>query len=77
MAYVSVSRGGYDAQIYTNDADKLADELSRDVSKHSAVGGDERLAEVPGAAKETSTGAELARAPDHSVIKSHGHGIER
>lgn len=36
LAYVSVSRGRYDAQIYTNDAGKLGEELSRDVSKHVA-----------------------------------------
>ena len=81
LAYVSVSRGRYDAQIFTNAADKLGDELSRDVSKHSAIGGDERLTKVPGAAldlgKESSSGAELARSQDHSVNESHGHGIER
>jgi hypothetical protein len=33
LAYVSVSRGRYDAQIYTNDAEKLGQELSRDVSR--------------------------------------------
>jgi hypothetical protein len=33
MAYVSVSRAQYDAQIYTNDAATLGQELSRDVSK--------------------------------------------
>jgi hypothetical protein len=37
LAYVSVSRGRYDAQIYTNDAGKLGEELSRDVSKQSAI----------------------------------------
>ncbi len=37
LAYVSVSRGRYDAQIYTNDAEKLGEELSRDVSKQSAL----------------------------------------
>jgi ATP-dependent exoDNAse (exonuclease V) alpha subunit len=48
LAYVSVSRGRYDAQIYTNDAGKLSVELSRDVSKQSAleteheIGGDGR-----------------------------------
>ncbi len=30
MAYVSVSRGRYDAQIYTNNAQTLGQELSRD-----------------------------------------------
>ena len=32
MAYVAVSRGRYDAQIYTNNAATLGQELSRDVS---------------------------------------------
>ena len=32
MAYVSVSRGRYVAQIYTNNAETLGQELSRDVS---------------------------------------------
>ena len=35
LAYVSISRGRYDAQIYTNDAEKLGEELSRDDSKQS------------------------------------------
>lgn len=37
LAYVSVSRARYDAEIYTNDAAKLGKELSRDVSKQSAL----------------------------------------
>jgi ATP-dependent exoDNAse (exonuclease V) alpha subunit len=37
MAYVSVSRGRYDAQIYTNDVATLGQELSRDVSHSPAV----------------------------------------
>ncbi len=37
MAYVSVSRGRYDAQIYTNNAQTLAQELSRDVSHSPAI----------------------------------------
>jgi hypothetical protein len=36
LACVSVSRGRHDAQIYTNEVEKLGEELSRDVSKHSA-----------------------------------------
>ncbi len=36
MAYVAVSRGAHDAQIFTNDAATLGQELSRDVSHHSA-----------------------------------------
>ena len=37
LAYVSVSRGCYDAQIYTNDTEKLGENLSRNVSKQSAL----------------------------------------
>jgi len=37
MAYVAVSRGGYDAQIYTNNAATLGQELSRDVSHLPAI----------------------------------------
>jgi AAA domain/CagE, TrbE, VirB family, component of type IV transporter system len=37
FAYVSVSRASFDAQIYTNNAATLADSLSRDVGKASAI----------------------------------------
>jgi ATP-dependent exoDNAse (exonuclease V) alpha subunit len=37
LAYVSVSRGRYDAQIYTNNASTLGQELSRDVSHSPAI----------------------------------------
>ena len=37
FAYVSVSRASHDAQIFTNDAAKLAESLSRDVSKACAI----------------------------------------
>ncbi len=37
MAYVSVSRGRYDAQIYTNNAQTLGQQLSRDVSHSPAI----------------------------------------
>ena len=37
LAYVAVSRGRYDAQIYTNDTAQLGDALSRDVSHRSAM----------------------------------------
>jgi ATP-dependent exoDNAse (exonuclease V) alpha subunit len=37
LAYVAVSRGRYDAQVYTNDKGQLADQLSRDVSRRSAM----------------------------------------
>lgn len=37
MAYVSVSRGQYDAQIYTNDKSELGRDLSRYVSQRTAT----------------------------------------
>jgi conjugative relaxase-like TrwC/TraI family protein len=37
MAYVAVSRGRYDAQIYTNDKSELAQQLNRDVSHRTAI----------------------------------------
>jgi hypothetical protein len=37
MAYVSVSRGRYDAQVYTNNASTLGQALSRDVSHSPAI----------------------------------------
>jgi hypothetical protein len=37
LAYVAVSRGRYDAQIYTNDKGHLTEQLSRDVSCRSAI----------------------------------------
>jgi ATP-dependent exoDNAse (exonuclease V) alpha subunit len=37
FAYVSVSRGQYDAQIYTNDSSELARNLGRDNSQSTAT----------------------------------------
>jgi ATP-dependent exoDNAse (exonuclease V) alpha subunit len=37
MAYVAISRGQNDAQVFTNNASKLADVLARDVSHKSAL----------------------------------------
>ncbi|MGB7561652.1 MAG: AAA family ATPase, partial [Candidatus Acidiferrales bacterium] len=37
FAYVAVSRGRYDAQIYTNDKSDLAEQLARDTSHRSAM----------------------------------------
>jgi ATP-dependent exoDNAse (exonuclease V) alpha subunit len=36
MAYVSVSRGAHDAQIFTNDREKLPTALGHDVAKQTA-----------------------------------------
>src|ERR1019366_7915731 len=37
MAYVAVSRGAHDAQLFTNDSEKLGAALGRDVSHQSAL----------------------------------------
>ena len=37
FAYVSISRGSHEVQVFTNDASNLAERLSRDVSKTSAI----------------------------------------
>ena len=37
LAYVAISRGRYDAQIYTNDKAQLAAALDRDVSHRAAI----------------------------------------
>ncbi len=79
LAYVAVSRGRYDAQIFTNDAEQLGNELSRHVSKHSALSEDQSVTKLPGternAAAEVSP--EPAHAQAHDVSESHGHGMER
>jgi conjugative relaxase-like TrwC/TraI family protein len=67
LAYVSVSRGRYDAQIYTNDAQKLGEQLSRDVSKQSAMGTEH---EMGGRDQRHAT----ENAEHQSVSESHEHG---
>ncbi len=66
LAYVSVSRARYDAQIYTNDAGKLGEELSRDVSKHTAL---ETAHELAGQHQTQS----IAGAESQSVGELHEH----
>jgi len=67
LAYVSASRGRYDAQIYTNDAEKLGEELSRDVSKQSAL---ETEHEMGG----RDQGPASENAEHQSASESHEHG---
>jgi ATP-dependent exoDNAse (exonuclease V) alpha subunit len=52
FAYVSVSRASHDAQIYTNDAANLAENLSRDVSKTSAIDFGKSQVQIPALAPE-------------------------
>jgi ATP-dependent exoDNAse (exonuclease V) alpha subunit len=57
MAYVSVSRAQFDVQMYTNDAKTLGQELSRDVTKATAIS-QQKLGEK---SKPQSLGAELSQ----------------
>ena len=52
FAYVSVSRASHDAQIFTNNASSLAENLSRDVSKTSALDIGKNQAPVPNFSQE-------------------------
>ena len=71
MAYVSVSRGQYDAEIYTNDKSELARDLSRDVSQRTAVPGQEP---EPSAQKiEPAAAQQTAQVQEHDQAHSIGH----
>ena len=67
LAYVSVSRGRYDAQIYTNDAEKLGEELSRDVSEQSALETEHEMG-------RHDHGNATENVEHQSVIESQEHG---
>jgi conjugative relaxase-like TrwC/TraI family protein len=62
MAYVAISRGAHDAQLFTNDREKLPLALGNDVSHQSA--------HAPEIAKSVQQ-QEIARRQEHS----YGHGI--
>jgi len=66
MAYVSVSRGQWDAQIFTNDRDKLVQALSHDVSHKSAL--------EPGQAI-SGTPQRIGPASEHVLERSMGYGL--
>ena len=72
MAYVAVSRGRYDARIYTNDKSELAQHLSRDVSHSTAVHtGLEHGPDVGQKFSPSAVGHDTAQ--DHSVsLQSQG-----
>jgi conjugative relaxase-like TrwC/TraI family protein len=54
FAYVSVSRASQDAQVFTNNAANLAESLSKDVSKTSALDLEKRSAVVSSVANKQS-----------------------
>ena len=65
MAYVAVSRGRYDAQIYTNDKSELAQHLDRDVSHRTAI--------QPGHEREPDGGQKIAPSSvGHDTVQDQG-----
>ena len=62
MAYVSVSRGRYDAQIYTNNAPSLGQELSREVPHSPAI-------------QPESVAQRMEQQPKHGDEISQGFGL--
>jgi conjugative relaxase-like TrwC/TraI family protein len=64
MAYVAISRGAHDAQIFTNDREKLPIALGHDVSQQSA--------HEPQIAPSNSVQQEIEPKHEHS----YGYGIE-
>jgi hypothetical protein len=73
LAYVAVSRGRYDAQILTNDAGKLREELGRELSKESAL---ETEREVDGGARSHATESTEYRSVSQSQVHGQDYGIE-
>jgi len=67
MAYVAVSRGAHDAQIFTSDREKLPQALSRDVSHQGA--------HVP-KSKQVVT-QQVAKAPEREVTPKQEVVAER
>jgi ATP-dependent exoDNAse (exonuclease V) alpha subunit len=61
FAYVSVSRASHDAQVFTNDVAALAESLSRDASKASAI--DFGISQSPVASMGLDQGAPLKTTP--------------
>jgi ATP-dependent exoDNAse (exonuclease V) alpha subunit len=71
LAYVAVSRGRYDAQVYTNDKGQLADQLSRDVSHRSAI----EPSRESSSAHAIESSSTRSQADEHT--QAEGHGISR
>jgi ATP-dependent exoDNAse (exonuclease V) alpha subunit len=72
LAYVAVSRGRYDAQIYTNDKGHLAEQLSREVSHRSAM---EPSRESASSAHQIERSSAPSQAHEHT--QAEGHSISR
>jgi ATP-dependent exoDNAse (exonuclease V) alpha subunit len=66
MAYVAVSRGQWDAQIFTNDREKLSQALSHDVSHQSAYKPEQAIASMQ---------QKIASSPAHGPDLGIGLGL--
>jgi hypothetical protein len=71
LAYVAVSRGRYDAQIYTNDKTQLAEGLGRDVSRRTAT---EQHRESVAPTKQELPERELEREWERTRTQSYSIG---
>jgi ATP-dependent exoDNAse (exonuclease V) alpha subunit len=69
LAYVAVSRGRHDAQIYTNDGLELREALSRDVSKTTAL-------EVEGQLQRGNTQRAMAQTGNSTERSEGKHGYQ-
>src|SRR5438552_5312681 len=72
LAYVAVSRGRYDAQVYTNDKGQLAEQLGRDVSHRSAMKPNREFVSSAHEIERSST-----RSQGHEHTQAEGHSISR
>ena len=68
LAYVAISRGRYDAQIYTNDKAQLAEGLSRDASHRSAM---EPNRESASPAHQSEPSSERSQVHAHTALDGH------
>jgi hypothetical protein len=67
-----VSRGRYDAQIYTNDKTALAEGLGRDVSHRSAL--ESTRAAEPPVARRSETPSSLTRERERTIERDLSPG---
>jgi hypothetical protein len=66
MAYVSISRGQFDAQIFTDSLEKLPKALGHDVSHQSAYKPEQAM---------PSLGKKVGPSSEHVIERSMGYGL--
>jgi len=72
LAYVAVSRGRFDGQVYTNDKGQLAEQLARDVSHRSAVAPSRESVSPAHEIKPSSAQSQV-----HEHMQAEGHSVSR